>query len=235
MSRRNKHKTKKPAPATTTDEPSTESSSWSDLQSLIPDGDDDVGGEYAIWLAAECPVHSVVIAGVDIPKFIDHYDSQCPACGRVVEADGKRCARCEAAGAEPRSLRSVRRVPRRARKRITLTDAQLRAIMQKLDPAQPVTHTAAGRRVAGPTLIPGPDGPELLAPYVRIRPVDGDVEDAESLERAWQRHRHLRELARLTVELLDEPGGRPDPAARERKRDRLNALLSDLGVAEAGR
>ncbi|MGE0431115.1 MAG: hypothetical protein AB7S36_02555 [Planctomycetota bacterium] len=205
------------------------------LANLPPD--DDLTGEYVLWLSDDCPVHSAVVAGVDIPRFIDLHTFACGGCHhRYLPPQGgpTHCPACLRRGKHVAGQVDGRSPARRARKHVHLTDARVRELQRRLDPARELTFDARGRRLDGPRTIHTPDGEMLLAPFVRLVRLDdaGGADDPESIMAALERRARMRRLARA-AELLaaDTP---PPAAERTRLAGEVRALVEALGLQPRG-
>ena len=195
--------------------------------------DTDHSGDYLLWLTDDCPVHSVVVAGIDIPRFIDLHTFACPDCNHrfVPEQQAPpHCPVCARRGSRVAAVVDGRSPSRRARKRVRLTDARLRELRARLDPAREVKRDARGRRLDGPRVIHTPDGELLLAPFVRLARLDdaGGADDPESIMAALERRRRMVRLARAAEKLAADE--MPPMAERHRLAAEVRELIAALNL-----
>lgn len=195
----------------------------------------DLGGDYFVWLDADCPVHSAAVAGIDIPKHIDIHDHVCPACNhRFAPAVGgaPNCPKCAENGESTAGVMQRQSIPRRAKKRVKLRDGKVRELLDRLDPLRKTIRDERGRILDGPRQISGKNGDELLWKYVRILPVEADRSEPESAEMALLRTKHLRRLAVIAERLASND--RLSARDRIRLRGEIAQISRTLGIAVDG-
>lgn len=162
---------------------------------------------YELWLTPECPVHSVVVCGVDIPKFVDVYEHRCPACSHTFEPAPDQmplCPCCLAKDVKVLGKVSPAVLPQRRRKRALLSPEKVAQIHAKIDPERPVMMDHRQKRIVvdGPRMVRGPHGQEPLAPYVRIeevpeRPAAASDPDDAALRTILEKLTLLSEVAQM--------------------------------------